>query len=198
MKVAEDDSPADWAQVAEVMIDGRCNAAVVQSYLGQVGDTDLHALAVAVSTQARAIAKDDLGGLEHMLLTQATALQAMFTDLALRAKRQDRLDAIQTLTNLALKCAAQSRQSIEALGELRVPKSVMFAKQANINNGGQQQVNNGVVPVARVETGQAAPSEQSGLTHELLSDARASGSTIGAGSYLEAVDALNRAEVRRG
>ena len=59
-----------------------------------------------------------------MLLTQATALQAIFIDLALRAKRQDRFEGIHTMTTLALKCAAQSRQAVTALAELRMPKII--------------------------------------------------------------------------
>ena len=74
-----------------------------------------------------AIVGGDFSGLEYMLLTQATALRAMFVDLATRAKRKGRFDRIQTMTTLALKCAAQSRQTVTALAELRMLKTVMFA-----------------------------------------------------------------------
>ena len=131
---------------ARVMTNGQCNAAVVQQYLHFVnGGSNIQALAEVSTEQALKIGSGDLYSLEHMLLSQATALQAMFVDLALRAKRQDRYDGIQIMTTLALKCAAQSRQAVTALAELRMPKTVMFAKQANVSSG-PQQVNNGVAP----------------------------------------------------
>ena len=131
---------------ARVMTNGQCNAAVVQQYLHFVnGGSNIQALAEVSTEQALKIGSGDLYSLEHMLLSQATALQAMFVDLALRAKRQDRYDGIQIMTTLALKCAAQSRQAVTALAELRMPKTVMFAKQANVSSG-PQQVNNGVTP----------------------------------------------------
>ena len=85
----------------------------------------------------------------------------MFTDLAIRAKQQNRLDAIQTMTTLALKCASGSRQAIVALAELRAPKTVMFARQANVTTG-PQQVNNSVMAEAsrvRAEEFQQRPNE---------------------------------------
>ena len=149
--VAED--PARKAQAADdemntarVMQNGQANAVVVQQYLRFVNDGSSALALSKVSTKdAIAIGSGDLSNLEHMLLTQATALQAMFVDLALRAKQQDRFDGIQIMTTLALKCAAQSRQAVTALAELRMPKTVMFAKQANVSSG-PQQVNNGVTP----------------------------------------------------
>jgi hypothetical protein len=128
--------------VAKLAIDGSSGTMVVDRYLNSGGSTTLCALKEAQDQQAGAISGGDLSALEGMLLSQATALQAMFFDLALRAKNQDRFEGIQTLTNLALKAAAGSRQAIVALGELRMPKQVMFAHQANIA-AGPQQVNNG-------------------------------------------------------
>ena len=145
-RVATAEDPARKAQAADdemntarVMQNGQCNAAVVQSYLHFVNDgSNVLALSKVSMKDAVAIGSGDLSSLEHMLLTQATALQAMFVDLALRAKRQDRFDGIQILTALALKCAAQSRQAVTALAELHQPRSVMFAKQANVSSGPQQ------------------------------------------------------------
>lgn len=188
----------DAAIAADVILSGGGNAVVAQRYLSFIGGGgDLQGLAETSEKQARAIAADDFGSLEFMLLTQATALQAMFTDLALRAKGQDRLDAIQTMTTLALKCAAQSRQAITALAELRMPKSVLFAKQANIA-AGPQQVNNGLAALSRANESLDRPNELSGPTHELLQDARAQSAASGADPQVEAVGALDRAEVARG
>ena len=130
---------------ARVATDGTCNAVVVQQYLpGVNGGGDAQALADIGGEQARAVGAGDLSQLERMLLSQATALQAMFVDLACRGKQQTSRDALQVYTTLALKCATGSRQAITALAELRTPKTVMFAKQANLTTGPQQVVNNGV------------------------------------------------------
>lgn len=186
---------AEARATATIMTDGTVNSAVVQSYLSNVnGGSDVQTLARRGVEQAGAIAAGDLSQLEAMLLSQATALQAMFTSLALRAKLQDRFDAIQTMTVLALKCAAGSRQSITALAELRMPKTVMFAKQANVTSG-PQQVNNGVAAPAlpaRAEEIQNRPSELSGASHELLQDTRASCTAGGDDPHLAAVGAINR------
>ena len=190
----------DEMNTARVMQNGQCNAAVVKTYLHFVNDgSNVKALSQVSMKDAAAIGSGDLSSLEHMLLTQATALQAMFVDLALRAKRQDRFDGIQIMTTLALKCAAQSRQAVTALAELRMPKSVMFAKQANVSSG-PQQINNGVVAQAspaRAEEIQSRPNELSGANHGLLENTRTSCSAGGADPHLATVGALDRAEVTR-
>ena len=134
-----------------------------------------------------------------MLLTQATALQAMFVDLAVRARKQDRFEGIQIMTTLALKCAAQSRQAVTALAELRMPKTVMFAKQANVTSG-PQQVNNGVLASAsplRAEEIQNRPNELLEMPHGNHLDTRAAGTAGGADPHLVPVEVLDRADNHR-
>ena len=181
---------------AHVLTNGQCNAFVVQQYLHFVNSgSDIVALAKVSTEQALKIGSGDLSSLEHMLLTQATALQAMFVDLALRAKQQDRYNGIQIMTTLALKCAAQSRQAVMALTELRMPKTVMFAKQANVSSG-PQQVNNGVVAQAspaRAEEIQSQPNELSGANHGLLKNTRTSRTAGGADPHLATMGKVHRA-----
>ena len=55
---------------------------------------------------------------------------------------------------MAMKAQSQCRMTIETLATLKNPQ-VVFAKQANINNGGQQQVNNRVA----TDTSRARESE---------------------------------------
>ena len=199
--------PARKAQAADdemntalVMQNGQANAVVVQQYLRFInGGSNVQDLSKVSMKDAVAIGSGDLSNLEHMLLTQATALQAMFVDLALRAKRQDRFDGIQIMTTLALKCAAQSRQAVTALAELHQPRSVMFAKQANVSSG-PQQINNGVVAQAlpaRAEEIQSRPNELSGANHGLLENTRTSCSAGGVDSHMATVGAFDRAEVAR-
>ena len=78
--------------------------------------------------QVKAISFGDLTQPETMLLAQATALQAMFVDLAGKARHRTSRERMQLHSTLALKCAAASRQAIVALAELRAQKSVLFAK----------------------------------------------------------------------
>lgn len=192
------DKASEDELTARVMTNGQCNAVVVQQYLHYVnGGSNVQALSEVSMKQAQAIGGGDFSSLEHMLLTQATALQAMFVDLATRAKRQDRFDGIQTMTTLALKCAAQSRQAVTALAELRMPKTVMFAKQANVSNG-PQQVNNGVVAQAspsRAEEIQNRPNELLEMQHGNHLDTRAAGTAGGADPHMVPLEAVHRAEV---
>ena len=191
---------ANDRHTARIMTDGSSVAAVVRRYLPSVNDgSTIQTLAEITQEQAVAIAGGDLSQLETMLLSQATALQAMFIDLAYRAKEQTTRDCLQTVTGLALKCASGSRQAIVALAELRMPKTVMFAKQANVTSG-PQQINNGVVAQgspARAEEIQNRPNELSGTTHELLQDTRTSCAAGVADPCVEAVGTLDRAAVTR-
>jgi hypothetical protein len=200
-KATTADKASEDQLTARVMTNGQCNAVVVQQYLHYVnGGSNVQALSEVSMKQAQAIAGGDFSSLEHMLLTQATALQAMFVDLATRAKRQDRFDGIQTMTTLALKCAAQSRQAVTALAELRMPKTVMFAKQANVTSG-PQQVNNGVVAPAspaRAEEIQNRPNELLEVQHGNHLDTRAAGKAGGADPHLATLGEIHRAEVTRG
>ena len=79
------------------------------------------------------------------MVSQATSLQSIFTDLARKAQAQTYLKHFETYLGLALKAQAQSRATITALVELKNPRHATFVKQANIAHG-PQQVNNGVMP----------------------------------------------------
>ena len=83
----------------------------------------------------------DLHTLEAMLISQATALQTIFTSLARRAQVQEYQKNLESFLGLALKAQAQSRATISALVDLKYPRQATFVKQANIANG-PQQVNN--------------------------------------------------------
>jgi len=194
---------ADEEQLAaSVATDGTANVALVAQYLPNVnGGASPQALADVLHGQVKAIAGGDLTQLETMLLAQATALQAMFVSLAGKARHQTNREWLQLHSTLALKCAAGSRQAIVALAELRAPKSVLFAKQANFAQ--QQQVNNGMAaPVsAALRAGAQAHAEenagqQNGLleaSHGIKLDTRAQSTAGGADPHLEAVAAGHRA-----
>ena len=138
-------------------------ATVIQAYQGNVigKDVELGGLIDQLRDTFTEVKGGDLHTLEAMLISQATALQTIFTSLARRACTQDRLPQYQTFLGLALKAQAQSRATISALVDLKYPRQATFVKQANIANG-PQQVNNagtqvrgthsGTQPIARART----------------------------------------------
>ena len=68
-------------------------------------------------------------------------------DLARRATAQEYLKTWEAYLRMAMKAQNQCRMTLETLAMIKNPPTV-FAKQANINHGGQQQVNNGAAPPA--------------------------------------------------
>lgn len=85
--------------------------------------------------------------LQRMLLNQAVATQQIFSNLAQLARANAKNSRHDPLMVLALKAQAASRATITALGDLRNPRTTVFAKQVNAA-GGHQQVNNGAAPGA--------------------------------------------------
>lgn len=155
-----------------------------------------------LETLIEKVRNDDLSDLEGMLVAQAVALQSMFASLAGQATAQKSRENRESLTNLALKAAAQNRATITALADLKFPRSTIFAKQANVAHG-PQQVNNGQpAPVRAREESAAAPNEVFALDNTTNGtttlDARAAGSTGGTDPQLEPVDVIHGAENARG
>jgi hypothetical protein len=82
---------------------------------------------------------------EVLLLSQAVALNAIFTELSTRAaaNMRERLGDMDRYLRLALKAQSQCRATLETLAVIKNPPTV-FARQANIAQG-PQQVNNAVL-----------------------------------------------------
>lgn len=122
-------------------------ASVIQAYQSNVmgADVDLTAMVDGLRDTIKEVKGGDLSRLEAMLISQATALQTLFTSLARRATHQEQLRQYEAYTVLALKAQAQSRATISALVDLKFPRQATFVKQANIAHG-PQQVNNGPAP----------------------------------------------------
>ena len=136
-------------------------ALVMDDYSKAFGEQDLGALATALSGNIQTLWEGDTKRTEAMLFAQAHALQAIFTNLARRATTQDYLKNWEAYLRMALKAQNQCRMTLETLATLKNPP-VVFAKQANINHGGQQQVNNG--PGVGQEC--AAPSMAPATSHD--------------------------------
>ena len=116
------------------------NAVGVLSWSKFAGEADLGELVKYLREQVKNVADGDMRPVEAMLYGQALALQTMFTSLSRRAAANDNLKPYQVNLTLALKAQAQCRATLEALAEIKNPRSIAFVKQANIAQ--QQQVNN--------------------------------------------------------
>jgi hypothetical protein len=107
---------------AELSTSGGVNAMLVRAYMpiDGIGAGDIHEAMVRQSEALQADG-DRIHQAEAMLLNQAAALQAMFIDLASRAKAQNNREWIQTMTGLALRAQTNCTQTLKTLGELRSP-----------------------------------------------------------------------------
>ena len=77
----------------------------------------------------------NMSRLEVMLTSQALTLDAMFNSMAQRAQKQESLKSIEVLMRLALKAQTQARSTVEALAEIKNPRTVSFVKQSNVTTG---------------------------------------------------------------
>jgi len=204
----KEDETEDQA-VARMMVRGTVgNASTVIDYSRtQHAGLSLTDIARALNDQGEAVNSGDLASLERMLYGQAVALNAMFTELARRGavNMGEHLDATDRYVRLALKAQSQARATVETLAAIKNPP-VVFARQANINNGGQQQVNNGAGtptttsseistrPRARPGKSQSEPSKLLEASDVERLEPRAQGAAGAAHQDVETVGAVNGTE----
>ena len=107
------------------------------------GVTDLEAAVPAAVAEQRRMNESLQAGcledVEALLLTQAVALNAVFNDLAVKARRKLGCDnqEFERYLRLALKAQNQSRSTLQTLAEIKSP-SVVIARTANVAHGPQQ------------------------------------------------------------
>jgi hypothetical protein len=116
------------------------SASVIENW--QKDTHDVNELVAELARQVDAVGAGDLRRAEGMLIAQAHALDNIFANLARRATNQQYLPQWEAYMRMAMKAQNQCRMTLETLATVKNPP-VVFARQANINNGGQQQVNNG-------------------------------------------------------
>ena len=191
------------ARLARAALLPSANAAlVVDSYVSDWGEQDVGALMAELSAGIKDVWAGDAKRAEAMLYGQAHALQAIFMNLAKRATKQEYLNQWEAYLRMALKAQSQCRATLETLAAIKNPP-VVFARQANINNGGQQQVNNGPAPVFGLPKAEGPAQAHAGETEsprcELLEvsngqgmDTGATGAAGGADSHLAPVGSVNR------
>lgn len=100
------------------------------------------AVVTAMTELAKRVNANNLQEVEATLISQATVLNVMFSELGRRAALNmgEYLDASERYFRMALKAQNQCRMTLETLSNIKNPP-VIYAKQANIANG-PQQVNN--------------------------------------------------------
>lgn len=156
---------------------------------GALLDTD--ELLKVLRVQAEMVNDGNLGRVEWMLLSQATALQSLFSRLVERGMKAELLPHFESFMRLALRAQAQSTRTLEVLATVKNPP-VVFAKQANIAQ--QQQVNNGPAVPAPTRARNPAPAQSKLL--ETLPDERlefgTQGAASGADSKLATVETVHR------
>lgn len=169
---------------------------IVNSYL-KLNSMDPTAMLSALQDQAQALHRGDMTQVESMLIGQAVALQSMFLDFAIRAKKAQSLETIQCLTQLALRSQAGSRSTLQTLAEVKNPRQVAFVKQTNVAK--TQQVNNGVIPscVKKIndKPNELLVEDAHGSTRM---DARAKKAASGAYTDLVSVEQVHRPAKPRG
>ena len=199
LQLSEAEIEAKNRYMAEAVISPDFSAATVVTAYLKPNNIDQLALMEQLRAQHASLASGNLAQAENMLMSQAVALQSIFTKLAIRALAANGSEQIQCILGLALRAQSGSRASLQALGELKNPRQVTFAKQTNIANG-PQQVNNAVAVAhtrAHEEIADSA-NKLSGGNHELLQDTRTSGATIAGHPIVATVEKVHRAKVRRG
>ena len=162
------------------------------------GELSLTDCALVLKETAHSLNQGDMSAAVKMLAAQAVALNSMFGELARlgQANLFKSPDYADRCMRLAFKAQGQSRATLETLAAIKSPPMV-FARQANINNGGQQQVNNGPnIPPVSAHPGETA-SKQNELLEDLTDgstqlDTRATAAAGRANMGLEPVGAVNR------
>jgi hypothetical protein len=103
---------------------------------------DVNALATELGKQVEAVNGSALRRAEGLLIAQAHTLDHILANLARRAIGKQYLPQWEAYMRMAMKAQNQCHMTLETLASIKNPPLV-FAREADINNGGQQQVNNG-------------------------------------------------------
>ncbi len=145
-------------------------------------ELDFGALHTELVKQVEAVNNGDMERPEAMLLCQAHTLDELFNQLAQRAFGQTHMGHYESFLRLAFKAQGQCRATLQTLSDIKNP-SIVYAKQANINNGNQQ-INNGL---PRTENNKIQHNELLEHTHGERLDSGTKGETISIDSDLAAM-----------
>lgn len=178
-------------------------AAIMEKW--QSDTYDVNVLADELAAQVKAVNQGDMQRTEGMLISQAHALDAIFVNLMRKSVNQTNAAHWEMYMRMGMKAQSQCRATLQVLAEIKNPRPVAFVKQANINNGGHQQVNNGFEVIALPGP---APARKNETEQTKLLDREINGGTyLDAGTTqaagrgdkpLEPVEIVNRAKNRKG
>ena len=176
-------------------------AAVIEAWSPDTHDVNV--LATELAFQVKAVNQGDMQRTEGILISQAQALDAIFVNLMRRSQNQTNATLWEMYMRMGMKAQSQCRATLQALAEMKNPHPIAFVKQANINNGGHQQVNNGVAAddVERPAPAREIQFEQSKLLEGVgngstYMDAGTTQATSRSHQTLEPVGTINRAKER--
>ncbi len=183
--------------IAEAVLGGMVgNASAALSFASHLNaDVDLTECVGVVEREISAVNKGDLNKLEGMLTAQAIVLNAIFNNYAKKALASEYVSQLDLNMRIALKAQAQCRTTVEAIGEIKFPKSATFIRQQNVAN--QQQVNNGVDALAHVNPNSCLNGLLTGAVDAKL-EQRGAGAASSNDSPVAAVGQINRAKDYRG
>lgn len=189
LELTRDETKTTKQQMTEAMLDSSVRGAEIAALYSVSGGWKGVGLTEAVQileARTRKVNAGDLNDLEGTLVAQSAALNSIFLEMARRAQLNmgTHLDATERYLKLALKAQSQCRTTIETLALVKNPP--VYARQANINNGGQQQVNNGV-PADPERSARARAHEQKSEQTELLE-----------ASHGQRMDTRTKSKARRG
>lgn len=113
----------------------KMNAAATETYRDSYGEDGCAELTML--DDAEEVAEGNLSSLEERLIAQSITLDTLFTTLAIRANAamtysSEGLEGGERYLRLALKAQAQSANTMKILAEIKQPKSITIANQANI------------------------------------------------------------------
>lgn len=160
-------------------------------------DLDLTEYAQQLQKQSDAVLGGDLNGVKAMLATQATTLDMIFNQLALKATSSEYLSQRDAHLRLALKAQSQCRSTLETLAEILSPRPVAFVRQqTNISSeGGPQQVNVGTPAPSPAPARERKPKPSNELLEQSNGkwlDTRAAGQAGRGDTGLETVGTVDR------
>lgn len=208
VKVKPQPGQTNARAVADLVLTGALVNSALTKRFSQALPSEMLTLSECTDSMMATIGNVQAGDLragEALLTSQAVALNAIFAELARRSASNmgEHLGATEAYMRLALKAQSQCRATVETLAAMKNPP-VVFARQANINNGGQQQVVNGAQAPggaspapAPVRESQPEQSKLLEASHGERLDFGAQGAAGGTHQELAPVGAVNRADERR-
>ena len=172
---------------AHILINPATQAARTIAAWDDWGNIDALGIVAELKNQVDGVNAGNMQRPEAMLLIQAHTLDGLFNELARKAGYQTNMQNLEAFMRMALRAQNQCRMTLETLSNIKNPP-VIFAKQANVNNGNQQF--NRIEPATHAEE---IKNQQNKLLVEAQNgskalDINATGTAIPINSHLEALE----------